>query len=526
MTPSMTAYLKRYQRYIPLIIALVTLAVFSPVAWDDFVNLDDPIIVTANPHIRSGVTLDSIRWAFTSQCVSNWVPVTMISHMLDVQLFGMHPSGHHMVNLLLHAASSVLFYLFLNRATGKPFRSATAALLYALHPLQVESVAWIAERKDVLSAFFWMLTIYAYLFYCEGRSATRYLTVVGLFIMAMLSKPMTVTLPVVLLLLDWWPLGRCAAEQPGAGTRFRHCGKLLIEKVPLFALSAAVSVVTYLVKEGEGEIVTDFTLPERLLRAFVSYAGYLWKVVWPDRLAVYYPVPVALPSSASVTFSFLLVILISLAVVLLARRDCGYLVTGWFWFIVTLLPVIGLIQSGACLIADRYTYVPLAGLFMAMVWGGAEVAARRRLPPVAEGVISVAAAGVLIALTTRQLQYWQDTLTLLSHAIEVTEDNWLALNNLGQEYLNRGKIDEALWYFSESVRAKPTYVIALVNLAALHAVKNQPDLAVPFLARALKLEPRNEKALTLLLALQASGVPGAVRLREEQQGGGHDVVAR
>ncbi|MFZ4855036.1 MAG: glycosyltransferase family 39 protein [Desulfuromonadaceae bacterium] len=354
--------------YLPYAIALVTLAVFSPVLWHEFVNFDDSIIIYANPHIKSGVTFDGLYWAFSSVYETNWIPLTWISHMLDVQMFGMHAGGHHLISVLFHAANSVLLFLFLNRATRAPYQSAAVAFLFALHPLHVQSVAWAAERKDVLSAFFWLLTLYAYLGYHEKRSLVRYVIVVMLFCLGLLSKPMLVTLPVVLLLLDWWPLGRYAGATDGSAIPARTVIRLLVEKIPFFLLSAGTALITILAQHNSGGIVTDYTLLERLSRVDVSYVEYLEKTFWPGRLSVFYPFLGTPPSSLLVAGSLLALLLILMTVVL-SRKRYPFLVTGWLWYVITLLPVIGLIQVGDHSIADRYTYIPLIGIFVMMVWG-------------------------------------------------------------------------------------------------------------------------------------------------------------
>ncbi|MDD2735834.1 MAG: tetratricopeptide repeat protein [Desulfuromonadaceae bacterium] len=495
---------RKINLYLLFAIVAVTIVVFSPVLWHEFVNLDDSVVVYENPHVWYGVTVAAVRWAFTSDFISNWVPLTMLSHMLDVQIFGMNPAGHHAVNVLLHVASSVLLFLLLNRATGSPLQSSAVAFLFALHPLQIESVAWVAERKDVLSAFFWMLTLYAYVSYSSKPCGVRYLTVLGFFILGLLSKPMVVTLPVVLLLLDWWPLGRLAPDREGKSAFPSRFVGLCVEKIPFFVLSACLSVITYLVKQKQGEIVTDHSFMERVARAFISYGEYLRKMVWPSKLAVYYPASETLPSTIQAVFALLLFLLIT-TLVCIARKRSPFLLVGWIWYVVALLPVIGLIQSGACTFADRYTYLPGIGLFVMAVWGGSQLMERWHTQREVIAILSVVVLGGMIMVTSLQLRHWKNSFTLLSHAIEVTDNNWLALNNLGQAYLNAGRVDDALWYFNESVKNRPTYVIALINLGALLSVKNRPDEAFAVISRALLIEPGNDKARLVLQALQTSG---------------------
>lgn len=490
----MKAYGSKVNIWLPAAIVLITLAVFSPVLRHDFVNLDDPVIVYANPHIQSGVTFEAIRWAFTSGYESNWIPLSWISHMMDIQLFGLEPAWHHLVNVLLHVASSVLLFLFLKRATGTPLRSAVVAVLFALHPLHVESVAWVAERKDVLSAFFWMLTVYAYIYYTEKPVLSRYLSVLGLFLLGLLSKPMVVTLPVVLLLLDWWPLGRFVSAATGdSGLLSTSPARLFAEKVPFFVLSAGSSTITYLVQQSAGEIVTGLTFLEKASRACISYVEYIYKMIWPVKLAVFYPFVESPPSNAMVLFSVFALVLVT-GVAFWKRRRYPFLITGWLWYVVALLPVIGLVHIGQHSIADRYSYIPLIGLFVFIVWGSASFMRKWPVDDVVWGIVLAAALAVMIALTSTQLRYWKNTVTLLTHAIEVTENNWLALNNLGLAYFNTGRVDEALWLFSEAVKAKPSYVRALLNLGAAYSMKNDFAAAKYAFIRVLQFEPENEKA--------------------------------
>ncbi|HIJ96081.1 MAG TPA: tetratricopeptide repeat protein [Desulfuromonadales bacterium] len=482
-------------------IALVTLAVFSPVLWHEFVNFDDSIIIYANPHIKSGVTFNSLYWAFTTVYETNWIPLTWISHMLDVQMFGMHAAGHHLTSVLFHVTNSVLLFLFFNKATRAPYRSAAVAFLFALHPLHVQSVAWAAERKDVLSAFFWLLTLNAYLGYSEKRSMARYVTVILLFCLGLLSKPMIVTLPAVLLLIDWWPLGRYTDAPDGSVIPARTVVSLFLEKIPFFLLSAGTALITVLAQRNSGGIVTDYTFLERLSRIDVSYIEYLEKTFWPGRLSVFYPFVGTPPSSLLVAGSLLALLLILMTVVL-SRKRYPFLVTGWLWYVVTLLPVIGLIQVGDHSIADRYTYLPLIGIFVMMVWGVSQLAEGWRLPRNVLGITSALLLAGMICVTSLEISHWKNSFTLLSHAVEVTEKNWLALNNLGQAYLNVGRVDDALWCFSEAVKAKPSSVLALVNLGALYVFKQEYDRARLVLSQALNYEPNNEKA-KLLLAVMA-----------------------
>jgi len=490
----------KYSNYIPFIIILVTFSVFSPVLGDNFINLDDDIFVYANPHLNGGLTPDFFYWAFTTDYAANWAPLTWILHMLNVQFFGMNPCGHHFVNLFLHVGSSFVLYLFLLRATAAPFKSASVAFLFALHPLHVESVAWVAEAKDVLSAFFWMITLYGYKRYTDEPSFFRYSAVLVSFALGLMSKSMVVTLPIVLLLLDWWPFNRFDDVAAGITGKIRHTCKLFVEKLPFFSLSAIVCMITYSAHVNTGDLVTEHPLVERVSRSCISYIEYIEKIIWPSKVAVFYPYIETPPARELVLVSFLILLLVSGAIIYF-RKQVPFMIMGWFWFLITLLPVIGLIQVGDYEIADRYTYIPSIGLFIAIIWGISSFLERWQRRRYLVCIMSVSVLCALVTATTISLGYWKNSFTLLAHASEVTEKNWLALNNLGKAYLDSGKIDEAIWCFNEAVRAKPTYTLAMVNLAALYLSKQQYESAQPLIIRALRLDPLNEKARLLLRLL-------------------------
>jgi tetratricopeptide (TPR) repeat protein len=453
---------------------LGTLAVYARVARFDFVNFDDPDYVTANPHVRAGITAAGARWAFTSVEAANWFPLTRLSHMLDVQLFGLRSGWHHGSSVLIHALAALLLFAFLDRATGARWRSAVVAGLFAVHPLHVESVAWIAERKDVLSAFFWFLTLWAYVRYAERPDARRYGLVLASFCLGLMAKPMLVTLPLVLLLLDRWPLGRRPA---------------LREKLPLFALAAASAIATYLVQSGSGA-VQPFPLGLRLENSLVSYAIYIGKLFWPSRLAVFYPYPASVPvwqaAAAGVA-----ILGISVAV-LRGYRAYPYLAVGWFWFLGTLVPVIGLVQVGAQARADRYMYIPMTGLAIALAWGAAELIRNRK----ALAVLGAAACAVSVPLTWAQTAYWANSRTLFQHAIEVTQGNSLAHHNLGLALSELpGRLPDAIAQYREALRIQPNAARAHTDLGnALAklpgglpeamaeyqaALRTEPDSAIP-----------------------------------------------
>ncbi|HEY5973741.1 MAG TPA: hypothetical protein VIU41_03275, partial [Geobacteraceae bacterium] len=428
----------RQRTYLLLgLVALATLAVYWQATGHDFVNFDDRPYVTENPRVSGGLTLENIRWAFTAVHQSNWHPLTWLSHQLDCQLFGLTPRGHHLVNVLLHTLNSLLVGLVLFRFTGAGRRSALVAALFALHPLHVESVAWVAERKDVLSTLFWLLTMLAYGAYASRPGPGRYLPVMGFFALGLLAKPMLVTLPCVLLLMDYWPLGRFsfapgAVAQPAAGRRLSHDLLLVGEKLPLLLLAVASALVTYRVQLAGGTVGTAFPLAQRAATAVVATARYLLDTVWPHGLAVLYPFDQAMPGW-QIALSGMLLAGLTVAALLAARRR-PYVTVGWFWYLGTLVPVSGLVQIGLHSRADRYTYVPLLGIFIVIAWGGQELLARRQRLAATLATTGVVALSVV---TWLQLGYWQDSITLFGRAARVTSNNYVAWHNLGVALLER-----------------------------------------------------------------------------------------
>jgi tetratricopeptide (TPR) repeat protein len=465
---------RSYLLYLALLVG--TLAIYASVRQFDFVNFDDPDYVTANAHVRNGLTGAGLIWAFTSGEAANWFPVTRISHMLDSQLFGLNSGWHHLVNVLLHALASLLVLAFLHRATKALWPSAFVAAVFALHPLHVESVAWVAERKDVLSAVFWFLTLLFYVRYVERPSTGRYVAALGVFALGLMSKPMLVTLPAVLVLLDLWPLRR---------------GMRLKEKIPFAALAAASAMVTYAVQQGSGAVRTLATFP-LLLRAenaIVTYAVYLGKTLWPAGLAVFYPYPGAIPMW-QVAVALLIVGTISYAV-WRSYRTRPYLAVGWLWYLGTLVPVIGLVQVGAQARADRYMYIPMVGMAIMLAWGAADlVAAFPSLKKVATPLAAAACAG-WAALTWVQVQYWQNSETLFRHALEVTERNEIAEHNLGVALTaTPGKLPEAITHLQAAVAIAPESARAHTDLgSALAKTPGRVPEAVAEFETALRLSP-------------------------------------
>jgi hypothetical protein len=478
----------------------ITLATYWQVRNHAFINLDDQAYIYENPRVMGGLTGSSVAWAFTSVDYFYWQPVTWLSHMLDVELFGMNPGGHHLASVFIHTGTTLLLLLFLFRLTGLFWQSAFVAALFALHPMHVESVAWAAERKDVLSAFFGFLSLLWYVEYkafcppnSTGGSLKFYLLSLLCFMLGLMSKPMLVTLPVVMLFLDYWMFSFHRTQLSIGDVR-----TLLIEKTPYFVLSLASSIITLYGQNNTGVMPTLDTLPIalRIENALIGYVKYIIKTLYPHDLAVYYPMPVSY-SLWLVVGSLLSMIIISVAVVR-ARREYPYLAVGWFWFVITIFPVIGLTQAGFQAMADRFSYVPHVGLFIMVAWGTPDVTRRFKQQTLMLTLLTTAIIIASTATTWHQIALWKNSIVLFEHTLKVTENNWMALNNLGKAYLDAGRIDDALWCFQESVKAKPSYVVALVNLGAMLAVKNRPDEAVAVLTKALQIEPGNEKAHLLL----------------------------
>ncbi len=478
-----------------------TLAVYGQVWSYDFVNYDDAVYVTANPHVQAGLTPSGLAWAFTSSTGANWIPLTWISHMLDCQLFGLRAGMHHLVGVLFHVLSVSLLFLLLRQTTGARWRSAFVAFLFALHPLHVESVAWIAERKDVLSGFFWFLALWRYAIYARRPRAGTYLAVLLAFCLGLLAKPMIVTLPFALLLFDVWPLRRLAAAGPGS----RRPASLLWEKAPFFALSAGASAVTFVAQRHGGAISPLDLVPlsVRAGNALVSYATYAAQMFWPVRLAVFYPlaeVPVWRAAAAG------LALLAVSALTLRAIRTRPYLAAGWFWYLGTLVPVIGLVQAGFQAHADRYTYIPMLGLFIMTAWGVADLA--ERWPRARSTLIGFSAAGcaACLVLTCFQVRYWRDSVALFQHAVDVTDDNYWAYNSLGAVLTGEGRAAESAPLLRRAVAIKPDFADAHYNLGrALTDVGLTEEAAAQF-KEAVRLQPDDADArYNLGTALAALG---------------------
>ena len=480
---------------------LLLAACFAPVLRNGFVNYDDDVYVTANPMLGKPLATDTLRWAFTTFRASNWHPVTWLSHRADVALFGFDARGHHLTSLALHAANTLLLFLLLSRCTGAVWRSVGAAALFGIHPLHVESVAWVAERKDVLSTFFLLLTLLAYRRYLGGRDARSYAAVLLFFSLGLLAKPMLVTLPVLLLVLDFWPLGRWRDRRnPGDTLR-----RLLTEKAPLLALALLSGAVTLAAQARGGAVKTfgEYPFAERLGNALVSTARYLGKTLWPEGLVVFYPHPGGSLSAGTIALSALLLAAVTACVLLAAKRR-PFLAAGWGWYLVTLSPVLGLVQIGAQAMADRYTYVPLAGLFVAALWGAADGRPRRRRR---DAVLAAAVAALLLPLaaaTRHQVGVWRDSVSVFEHALIWTRGNFVAHDNLATALLQQGREREALLHAVAALRIRPDREPGrYLRLGRALLAEGLYGEAAEVLEGALRMAPADQEAARLLAAARA-----------------------
>jgi tetratricopeptide (TPR) repeat protein len=526
LTGEKTVSIQGKSLIICLFLIAITLSVFWQVQNHDFVNIDDPQYVSDNPYVKNGLSASGVIWAFTTVRAANWHPLTWLSHMLDYQLYGMNPGRHHLTSLLFHLANSVLLFLLLSRMTGAVWRSAFVAALFALHPLHVESVAWVSERKDVLSTFFWILTMWMYFLYVERPGPTRYMLALFSFALGLMAKPMLVTLPCVLLLLDYWPLERFRlgpstddtlatnGAPKGQGSPFF---RLFLEKTPFFALAAASSIVTFIVQRSAGAVTVDlYPLKIRIANGLVSYASYMGKMIWPRSLVVFYLHPgKSLPVWHAVGAGLLLVCL-SIAVIR-AAREHRYLVVGWLWYLGTLVPVIGLVQVGTQAMADRYTYVPLIGLFIIVAWGIFDLLRGYRHGKVA---LALSAGLLLFSLATctqLQVRYWQNSATLFQHALTINAENYLAHNNLGAALMKQGKIEEGSSHYIRALEINPNYGLAHSNLGGYLLGLGKVEEAMHHCSEAVRLNPRSPEAQNhfgLALALQGRFEEAAVHYSE------------
>lgn len=485
------------------VLFVVTLALYAPVRDHAFLNYDDNEYVTEHPRVRAGLTRASVAWALTGVHHATWHPLTSLTHLLDVELFGLDAGAHLLVNVVLHALATVVLFVALRAATGARWPSAFVAAAFAWHPLHVESVAWVSERKDVLSGLFWMLTLAAYVGYAQRPTWRRWLTVVAVYALGLLAKPMLVTLPFVLLLLDAWPLGRV----PPVGGARATWRALVREKLPLMALAAAVSAVTFVAQRSAGALSAHATtsLGYRAGNALLSYVAYLRKTVWPTDLAVFYPPREHLSAWAALAAAAFLVA-VTIAVARAARR-APWLAVGWLWYLGTLVPVIGLVRQGDQAMADRFTYLPSIGLFVMVAWGAKSFVDRPpsslRIPRALVATAAALALGACLVATSRQLAYWRDSVTLFTHALAVDPENYLAHGNLGVALDALGRRAEAMAHFERAVAIAPTFAKGRINLGHALARAGRADAAEAEYREALHLDPGSAVAaydLGLLLA--------------------------
>ena len=477
-----------------LVLIGVTLSIFWQTAGHQFINFDDPLYVTNNPHVKGGFTGKNIAWAFTTTTASNWHPLTWLSHMADVEIFGLNPWGHHLTSVFIHTASTLLLFWLLAQITMAPWQSLFVAVLFALHPLHIESVAWVAERKDVLSGFFWMLTLLCYAGYVKHRTVKFYFLTLFSFVFGLLAKPMLVTLPLVMIFMDYWPFSRFQSEEipDGAGGLNRACETLLTllkEKIPFFLLSLLSALVTIYAQKSGGTISSLEAVPltSRIGNALLAYAAYIGKTIWPQDLAFLYPFPLSIPLW-QVFASGATLILMTIATIHF-RRKKPYLLVGWLWFLITLLPVIGIIQVGSQSMADRYTYIPLIGLFIMASWGMPDLLRSLRYRQAILVILSCVVVSSLAVTTWRQLRYWEDNISLYRHTLDVTTNNYVILNNLGIALADRGQVGAAIQAYQEALRIWPKSVTAHVNLGAALAGQGKIEEAISHYSEALRLKP-------------------------------------
>ena len=518
---SATESTKKRLLIISLLLTIAAFMAFWQVTHCDFINsFDDTEYVTDNRHVQDGLTVEGIAWAFTTGHAANWHPLTWISHMADVQLFGLQPGWHHLTNLLFHLANTLLLFLVLHRMTKALWQSAFVAALFALHPLHVESVAWVAERKDVLSTFFWMLTMGMYVSYVAKPGLTRYLTLLLCFALGLMAKPMLVTLPFVLLLLDYWPLQRLEQKKPPQEVRNplskdKKKGKsttppekapvqpvdhwplirpLLTEKIPLFVLAVLSSIVTYLVQRHGGAVGSLEALPSsaRMANGFVSYITYMVKMLWPTNLAVFYPHPGSWP-----LWQVLGSLVLLIAITVLATRGakkCPYAAVGWLWYLGTLVPVIGVVQVGSQALADRFTYIPLVGLFIIVAWAVPELL--KKWPYRKEALIALSALCLLclFLVTWRQVGYWRNDFVLWDHAMEVAGPSSIIHNNRGLAYFDLGNYTQAIPDFNRAIEIDPRFGEAYNNRGTAYGSLGNYTQAIADFNRAIEIHPRYGKA--------------------------------
>jgi len=470
-----------------LTIAIITLIAYCQVYFNSFISYDDPLYITNNPHILEGISFKNILWAFTTNYAFNWHPLTWISHMLDIQLFGLDPAGHHLTSLIIHIANTVLLAILLQQLTKLSWQSLAVATLFAIHPMHVESVAWVAERKDVLCGLFWLLTILIYIRFVEKPGAYNYLVLIFIFALGLMSKSMMVTLPIVLLLLDYWPLCRFSI----VGGHISN-GRLFKEKIPLLLMSTATGIISLVIQKSDNNAaqISIGPLYTNLVKATNSYCYYIFKLLWPANFAIVYPFePDRIPLWQTTVSIILLITVTALAVG--ARRKRPYVFVGWLWFLTTLLPVSGIVSIGSHFIADRYSYIPFIGLFIILSWGFYDLMPLNWRSVNAIKLLPISVFVTLSFLTYKNVTYWKDSITLYNHAIAVTDRNWVIYNNLGVQYLISNQFDKASTNFLKALRFNPYYTDAYINMGSTNRSIGNYLKSIEYYKYALKLEPEN-----------------------------------
>jgi hypothetical protein len=473
-----------------------TLFAYEPIRHNDFVNYDDGKYIKENPNVNNGISWQSLGWAFTKPHFFMWHPLTTISHMLDCQFFGLNPLGHHLVSVAIHIVNALLLFWILKNITGTIWASAFVAAVFALHPVQVESVAWAAERKTVLSGLFWLFTMAAYFHYVKQPRLSRYILLLLIFGLCIMTKPVVVTLPFALLLLDYWPLeriGRRKTEDRGQKVSLKW---LIIEKIPLLALSAFLSVMTFVAQQSGGVVQTLEKAPlvYRIANMFLSYIRYIGKMIWPSKLAVFYTHPqLNILNPLVITCIILFILLTVLSIDICRRRK--YITFGWLWYVGTLVPVIGLLQSGTQGMANRYMYIPMLGLLIGIAWAVRDFIIKRPRFKIAAAVICLTAMSGMLILTRMQVRHWQNNTTLFDYTLKVTENNILAENNCGMILLEAGHVNEAIEHFNNVRRINKNHVNAYVNLGTAYNHLGQYELAIQNWKKALALKSNCVEAL-------------------------------
>jgi len=501
---------------IALLLALLTIALYWKVSGHEFMIYDTYDYIHHNPMVKQGLSLQGTAWAFTTFYMSNWHPITWLAHMLDVQLFGLNAAGHHLVNLLVHVLSTLILFGFLNRTTRALWASAFVAMLFAIHPLHIESVAWVAERKDCLSALFGLLALWYFSRYVRRRSILCYLAALVAFSLSLMAKPMLVTLPFLLLLLDYWPMNRYAARssagRPGNGDTAKSVRFLVWEKVPFFLLTTAACIVAFLAQQKGGSMggMDQFPLEMRLANALISYSEYCLKTIVPVRLSVFYPYPADIPVLKTLAAGAFVAGLSVMALISIRRRP--WFVVGWFWYLGTLVPVIGIVQIGSQAMADRYTYLPSIGLFIMCAWWGREIAGHSRRLQTLVTVAALAITLSLAAVTHRHLDTWRNSVTLFSQARAVAGDNPLINYFLGAALAEQGQDARAFHYYRKALALNPEDELTHLNIGVLLQRRGRFAEAAGHYAKALQINPRSWQAHhNLGLNRMATGqIPAAI----------------